>query len=120
MQMAASKAIISLRQKRDQAVLGGGEKRIQEQHEKGKLTARERIELLVDPGSFEEFDLFVTHRCTNFGMEEQLIPGDGVVTGSASINQPQPIPCRILSTLRGDSPSGSSPLPSIGQRCKVP
>ncbi|OQC09235.1 MAG: putative propionyl-CoA carboxylase beta chain 5 [Candidatus Cloacimonetes bacterium ADurb.Bin088] len=87
MQMAASKAIISLRQKRDQAVLGGGEKRIQEQHEKGKLTARERIELLVDPGSFEEFDLFVTHRCTNFGMEEQLIPGDGVVTGSATINQ---------------------------------
>mgnify|MGYP001371733860 CR=1 FL=1 len=52
MQMTASKAIISLRQKRDQAVLGGGKKRIQEQHEKGKLTARERIELLVDPGSF--------------------------------------------------------------------
>jgi acetyl-CoA carboxylase carboxyltransferase component len=87
MQMTASKAIISLRQKRDQAVLGGGEKRIQEQHEKGKLTARERIELLVDPGSFEEFDLFVTHRCTNFGMDGQLIPGDGVVTGSATINQ---------------------------------
>jgi len=87
MQMAASKAIISLRQKRDQAVLGGGKKRIQEQHEKGKLTARERIELLVDPGSFEEFDLFVTHRCTNFGMDGQLIPGDGVVTGSATINK---------------------------------
>ncbi len=85
--MAPSKEIISLRERRDSAMLGGGVKRIQEQHEKGKLTARERIELLVDPDSFEEFDLFVTHRCTNFGMESTVYPGDGVVTGSATINE---------------------------------
>ncbi len=85
--MPPSKQIIKLREKRDAALLGGGEKRIQEQHDKGKLTARERINLLVDPDSFEEFDLFVTHRCTNFGMEDQVFPGDGVVTGSATINE---------------------------------
>ncbi|MGC9362699.1 MAG: carboxyl transferase domain-containing protein, partial [Candidatus Syntrophosphaera sp.] len=85
--MPPSKEIIKLREKRDAALLGGGEKRIQEQHDKGKLTARERINLLVDPDSFEEFDLFVTHRCTNFGMEDQVFPGDGVVTGSATINE---------------------------------
>jgi methylmalonyl-CoA decarboxylase subunit alpha len=55
---------------RVQAKLGGGQKRIDAQHQKGKLTARERIELLLDEGSFEEFDMFVTHRCTNFGMEK--------------------------------------------------
>ena len=63
------------------ALLGGGEERIRKQHEGGKLTARERIDLLVDPGSFVEFDRFVTHRCTDFGMESQKVPGDGVVTG---------------------------------------
>ncbi len=84
--MTPTKPIARLRAKRDDATLGGGAKRIQEQHDKGKLTARERINLLTDPDSFEEFDLFVTHRCTNFGMEEQVFPGDGVVTGSATIN----------------------------------
>lgn len=84
--MEISKPIIRLREKRDAAMLGGGEKRIQEQNDKGKLTARQRISLLVDPDSFEEFDLFVTHRCTNFGMEETVYAGDGVVTGSATIN----------------------------------
>src|SRR5690242_11439988 len=63
------------------ALLGGGEARIQKQHETGKLTARERIDLLVDPGSFVELDRFVTHRCTDFGMTEQKVLGDGVVTG---------------------------------------
>src|SRR6201996_2765837 len=63
------------------ALLGGGEERIKKQHEGGKLTARERIDLLVDPGSFVEFDRFVTHRCTDFGMESQKVLGDGVVTG---------------------------------------
>lgn len=66
--------------------LGGGQKRIDAQHAKGKLTARERVALLVDEGSFEEFDMFVTHRCTNFGMAENRIPGDGVVTGNGTIN----------------------------------
>ena len=72
--------------KRDAAQLGGGQRRIDAQHAKGKLTARERIELLLDDGSFEEWDLFVEHRCTDFGMAEQKIPGDGVVTGYGTIN----------------------------------
>jgi propionyl-CoA carboxylase beta chain len=69
-----------------EAKLGGGEKRIKSQHEKGKLTARERIELLVDEGSFEEVDMFVKHRATDFGLDEQHFPGDGVVTGFARID----------------------------------
>jgi propionyl-CoA carboxylase beta chain len=68
------------------ATLGGGEERIQRQHAAGKLTARERIELLLDPGSFIETDRFVVHRCTDFGMQEQKIPGDGVVTGYGKVN----------------------------------
>src|SRR5918996_2197637 len=63
------------------AELGGGEERLRRQREAGKLTARERIELLFDPGTFEEIDKFVTHRCLDFGMAEQVIPGDGVVAG---------------------------------------
>ena len=66
---------------RAEAKLGGGAKRIDAQHTKGKLTARERIDLLLDEGSFEEFDMFVTHRCTNFGMEKTKFMSDGVVTG---------------------------------------
>jgi propionyl-CoA carboxylase beta chain len=72
--------------KRAAAQLGGGQQRIDAQHAKGKLTARERIELLVDPGSFEEWDMFVEHRCVDFGMHEQNVPGDGVVTGYGTIN----------------------------------
>ncbi len=75
-----------LADKRARAEMGGGQKRIDAQHAKGKLTARERIELLVDPGSFEEYDMFKEHRCTDFGMEKQSIPGDGVVTGQGTIN----------------------------------
>ena len=68
------------------ALLGGGEKRIEAQHAKGKLTARERLELLLDKNSFEEFDMFVHHRCTNFGMDAQHPDGDGVVTGRGTID----------------------------------
>ena len=78
--------IEELEKKRAAARLGGGQRRIDAQHEKGKLTARERIELLLDPDSFEEFDMFVEHDCADFGMDEQRIPGDGVVTGHGTIN----------------------------------
>jgi len=71
---------------RDRARLGGGQKRIDGQHQKGKLTARERIDLLVDPGSFEEWDMFVEHRSSDFGMAESKVPGDGVVTGWGTVN----------------------------------
>lgn len=75
-----------LEEKRAQARLGGGEKRIAAQHGKGKLTARERLEVLLDENSFEEYDMFVTHRCRDFGMEDNVVPGDGVVTGWGTIN----------------------------------
>ncbi|MEL7092210.1 MAG: acyl-CoA carboxylase subunit beta, partial [Pseudomonadota bacterium] len=78
--------LTELENRRAAARLGGGQKRIDAQHGRGKLTARERIELLVDEGSFEEFDMFVTHRCTDFGMEGQKPAGDGVVTGWGTIN----------------------------------
>ncbi len=75
-----------LRRLREAALLGGGADAIKKQHEKGKLTARERVDLLVDPGTFTEIDPFVTHRCIDFGMEKKRIPGDGVVTGHALVN----------------------------------
>jgi propionyl-CoA carboxylase beta chain len=75
-----------LEEKRARARLGGGEKRVEAQHAKGKLTARERIEALLDEGSFEEWDMFVEHRSSDFGMGEQKIPGDGVVTGWGTVN----------------------------------
>src|ERR687893_2153385 len=75
-----------LEERRAQARLGGGEKRIEAQHGRGKLTARERIELLLDNGSFEEFDMFVEHRSSDFGMDKVKIPGDGVVTGWGTVN----------------------------------
>lgn len=74
-----------LAEKREAARLGGGQKRIDAQHKKGKLTARERLEVLLDPGSFEEWDMFVEHRCRDFGMENNKIPGDGVITGYGNI-----------------------------------
>ncbi|MDP6740425.1 MAG: carboxyl transferase domain-containing protein, partial [Planctomycetota bacterium] len=70
---------------REETLLGGGEERIAAQHAKGKLTARERIDFLVDEGSFVELDRFVTHRCTDFGMEKNRIPGDGIVTGYGTV-----------------------------------
>lgn len=77
------KKLIALR---NEAKLGGGEKRIEAQHAKGKFTARERIAMLLDEGSFEEYDMFVTHRCDNFGMEKTKFMGDGVVTGQGTID----------------------------------
>ena len=74
-----------LKRMRDAARLGGGKERIEAQHKRGKLTARECLDLLLDPGSFTELDMFVTHRCTDFGLERQQIPGDGVVTGFGTI-----------------------------------
>jgi len=75
-----------LEERRTQARLGGGQARIDTQHGKGKLTARERVSLLLDEDSFEEFDMFVSHRCKDFGMQEKQFPGDGVVTGWGTIN----------------------------------
>lgn len=75
-----------LEERRETARLGGGQKRIDAQHSKGKLTGRERIELLLDEGSFEEFDMFVSHRCTDFAMQENKPSGDGVITGWGTVN----------------------------------
>ncbi len=75
-----------LERRRAVARAGGGETRVAAQHAKGKLTARERIDLLLDEGSFEEFDMFMAHRCTDFGMEKDRPAGDGVVTGWGTIN----------------------------------
>ncbi len=84
--MSKEEKLNHLEQMRAQAQLGGGQDRIDAQHQKGKLTARERIELLVDDHSFEEFDMFVTHRSSDFGLAEQKILGDGVITGCGKIN----------------------------------
>ena len=78
--------LAELDKRREQARAGGGPKRIAAQHAKGKLTARERLDILLDEGSFEEFDMFVEHRSHDFGMEKQRIPGDGVVTGWGTVN----------------------------------
>src|SRR5665811_563061 len=75
-----------LEKRREEARLGGGAARIEAQHKRGKLTARERIELLLDKGSFEELDMFVEHRSSDFGMEKTKVPGDGVVTGWGTVN----------------------------------
>ena len=75
-----------LEARRERARAGGGPVRTEKQHEKGKLTARERLEVLLDEGSFEEWDMFVEHDCEDFDMGEQRIPGDGVVTGWGTIN----------------------------------
>ena len=80
------KTLAELERRRDAARIGGGQKRIDAQHAKGRLTARERLDVLLDPGSFEELDMYVEHNATEFGMAEQRIPGDGVVTGSGTIN----------------------------------
>ena len=84
--MAFEQKIKELLDKRGEARMGGGQKGIDKQHDQGKLTARERIALLLDEGSFEEFDMFVTHRCQNFDMQKKSFLGDGVVTGYGTIN----------------------------------
>jgi methylmalonyl-CoA decarboxylase subunit alpha len=86
MDMKAHDKIKELLDKRGMARLGGGEKKIQSQHSKGKLTARERIELLLDEGSFEEYDMFVQHRTKSFGMDKEIYLSDGVVTGQGTID----------------------------------
>ena len=78
--------VAEMERRRAAARLGGGQKRIDAQHAKGKLTARERLTILLDEGSFEELDMYVEHNCTDFGMADQIVPGDGVVTGSGTIN----------------------------------
>ena len=78
--------IKELVERRAVAKMGGGQERIDAQHQKGKLTARERLALRLDEGSFEEFDMFVQHRCTNFGMDKTKFDGDGVVTGMGTID----------------------------------
>lgn len=83
--MDIEQKLAQLNELREKAKQGGGAKRIEAQHSKGKLTARERLDLLFDPGSFEEVDPFVTHRCTDFGMEEQKFPGDSVITGYGKV-----------------------------------
>jgi propionyl-CoA carboxylase beta chain len=83
--MRPTPIVRELEQRRERARLGGGQDRIDAQHSRGKLSARERIELLLDEGSFEEFDMFIEHRCANFGMEKKQIPGDGCITGYGTI-----------------------------------
>lgn len=84
--MNTTSIVKELEQRREAARVGGGERRIEAQHEKGKLTARERLEVLLDPESFEEYDMFMEHRCTYFDMDGKKVPGDGVVTGQGTIN----------------------------------
>ena len=83
-----------LERRREIARMGGGKARIDAQHARGKLTARERIEIFLDEGSFEEFDMFVEHRSTDFGMEKQKVAGDGVVTGWGTVNGRTGLPLR--------------------------
>ena len=78
--------LIELERRREEAQAGGGKRRVDAQHERGKLTARERLDVLLDENSFEEFDMFVEHNCTDFGMEKNKFPGDGVVTGWGTVN----------------------------------
>jgi acetyl-CoA carboxylase carboxyltransferase component len=84
--MSLEEKLNHLKKLREQAKLGGGQKRIDAQHKKGKLTARERLDLLLDEGSFEEYDMFIQHRCRDFGLEKEKYLGDGVVTGCGTIN----------------------------------
>ncbi|HMB97557.1 MAG TPA: carboxyl transferase domain-containing protein, partial [Balneolaceae bacterium] len=84
--MAEDNKVDYLKELRVKSKEGGGKKRIEKQHDKGKLTARERIDLLLDKDSFEEIDAFVTHRSSNFGLDKQKFLGDGVVTGYGKIN----------------------------------
>src|SRR5260370_34123566 len=84
--MSIDRALDRLHPLRNESELGGGEERIRAQHEEGKRTARERLDLLLDPGSFVELDRFVTHRSSDFGLEDQRILGDGVVTGYGRVD----------------------------------
>ncbi len=113
--METEDKIKELERRNLQAELGGGEKRIEQQHAKGKMTARERISYLLDEGSFQEVDKFVVHRCQDFGMEKKKIPGDGVVTGYGTVNGRRVFMFAQDFTVFGGSLSGA-----FGQKvCKV-
>lgn len=113
--METEDKIRELEKRNLQAEKGGGEKRIEQQHAKGKMTARERIAYLLDEGSFQEVDKFVVHRCQDFGMEKKKIPGDGVVTGYGTVNGRQVFLFAQDFTVFGGSLSGA-----FGQKvCKV-
>ena len=110
-----SKKIKELVERRTSARLGGGQKRIDAQHAKGKFTARERLALLLDEGSFEEFDMFVQHRCANFGMEKSKFDGDGVVTGMGTIDGRQ-----VYVFAQDFTVNGGSMSETVAQKiCKV-
>lgn len=107
--------IKKLVERRKVARMGGGQKRIDAQHAKGKLTARERLVLLLDDGSFEEFDMFMQHRCTNFGMEKTKFDGDGVVTGMGTIDGRQ-----VYVSAQDFTVTGGSMSETMAQKiCKV-
>jgi len=113
--MDTENKIAELEKRDKEAELGGGQQRIEEQHKKGKMTARERIHYLLDEGSFEELDKFVVHRCQDFGMDKKKIPGDGVVTGHGTINGRRVFLFSQDFTVFGGSLSGA-----FGQKvCKV-
>ena len=84
--MTLDKHIAELEALREERLQGGGRERIERQHAEGKLTALERVSLLLDPGSFLELDTFVTHRSRDFGMEKSIVPGDGVVCGAGTVD----------------------------------
>jgi len=106
--MELKEKLAKLEEMRREAQLGGGQKKIDGQHEKGKLTARERLELLLDKNSFEEFDMFVTHRSTDFGLEKKKILGDGVVTGCGTIGDRKVFVFSQDFTVFGGSMSGAN------------
>jgi propionyl-CoA carboxylase beta chain len=100
--------IEGLRARRERALLGGGAEAIRRQHERGKLTARERVDLLADPGTFEEIDAFKTHRCRDFGMDEKRVPGDGVVAGMCRVEGRPTVVFAQDFTVFGGSLSGAN------------
>ncbi len=105
--MGLKENLEELAHRNEEALQGGGPQRIKRQHELGKLTARERVELLLDPGSFVELDRFKTHRCTDFDMEKQKVPGDGVVTGYGTVDGRQVFVFSQDFTVFGGSLSGA-------------
>src|SRR6266513_682531 len=113
--MTSDDRLNHLRKLREEAKLGGGRARVEKQHQAGKLTARERLDLLLDPGSFEELDAFVTHQVSRFGLDKNKPLGDGVVTGSGRIDG------RLVYAFAQDFTvfGGSLGLAYAGKICKV-
>ena len=113
--MKIEEKIKELEKRNTKADLGGGQKRIDQQHAKGKMTGRERIDYLLDKGSFQEIDKFVVHRCHDFGMEKTKIPGDGVVTGYGRING-----CKVFVFSQDFTVFGGSLSGPFGEKvCKI-